>query len=99
MRVGRRHRDHYFLSQQSVVLWGTAMTAPRLELTWEEVRTFFQGRAVSRTGALSPPGEVLCTFGPWVVCRGQVEADGQTLTGMVPHAHHRADLSLLAELR
>jgi NOL1/NOP2/sun family putative RNA methylase len=95
MRIGRRHHNHWFLSHQSVVLWGRAMTAPRVELAWEEVRALFRGESIPLPGPAVPRQELLCTFGPWTVCRGQVELDGCTLTGMVPLSHRRPDLTRL----
>lgn len=95
MRVGRCHRNHYYLSQQAIVLWGPHLRGPRLELTWDQVRSLFQGQPLSLGKSFPFKGEVLCGFGPWVVCRGLLKTDGQTLQGMVPRVHRRPDLERL----
>jgi 16S rRNA (cytosine1407-C5)-methyltransferase len=95
MRVGRNHKGHYYLSQQAVAMWGSDMQSARLELDWPQVRTLFQGRPVELPDPSAAKGEVLCSLGPWIVCRAIVRADGITLQGMVPRGVYRPDLTRL----
>jgi len=96
MRVGRRHKGHYYLSQQAITMWGHQMQGPKLELAWDQVKTLFADRSVRLLERSPRQGEVLCAFGPWSVCRGIVEADGHVLQGMLPREHCRPDLGKLS---
>ncbi|MBT4496075.1 MAG: NOL1/NOP2/sun family putative RNA methylase [Gemmatimonadetes bacterium] len=96
MRVGRRHRAHYYLSQQAVSMWGALMETPRLELTWEQLQQFFQGEPVELPEPTPLRGEVLCDFDSRTICRGILESQGRILRGMVPREHYRADLERLS---
>ena len=96
MRIGRRHKNHYYLSQQAITTWGADMQGPKVELTWDQVKTLFLGDPVRFPEKTSLKGEVICTFGPWTLCRGIIEADGHTLQGMLPREHCRPDLCRLS---
>ena len=95
MRVARCHKDHYYLSQQTLTMWGPHMQGPRLELTWPQVQTLFRGQPVCLEEKTPLKGEVVCLFGPWAVCRGLVKADGYTVEGMVPRDLRRQNLGKL----
>lgn len=96
MRIGRRHKDHYYLSQQAITKWGSRMQDLKVELTWDQVKTLFRGDSIHLPERNVLKGEVLCTFGPWSLCRGIVEADGHILQSMLPREHRRPDLSKLS---
>lgn len=95
MHIARPHKGHFYLSQQAFTLWGTQMRRPRLELTWPQLQNLFQYRSIQLDEQTTHKGEVLCSFGPWSICRGIVEADGYTLQSMLPKALHTATLSTL----
>lgn len=88
MRVGGLHKDHLFLSQQSVGLWGQSVSDRRIELTWEQVQKLFAHNQVDLPTRQSPAsqirGEVICGYGPWQICRGVISREGDHLTGFIP---------------
>lgn len=45
-----------------------------------------------------PRGEVVCTFGPWSVCRAQVDTDGVTVRGYVPKALRCPEIQRLTDV-
>ena len=92
MRVARRHKDHYYLTQQAVTMWGGKMQGPSLELTWPQVRTLFQGESLELEKCPPFRGEVLCRHGCWTLCRGLVRKDGRTLQAMLPRQLFRQNL-------
>ena len=84
MHVGRRHKEYYYLSQQAITLWGDSMAGPRIELTWDQVCQLFKDSTIELAAPLPRRGEVLCSFGPWTLCRGLIEADRKILKSMLP---------------
>jgi 16S rRNA (cytosine1407-C5)-methyltransferase len=82
IKLAKPHRDHLFLTQQAVGLWGHRSQAPALELDWEQTRTLFSGQPLHFDPPLSFGGETLCRFGAWTLCRGVVEAEGRLFS---PH--------------
>ena len=100
MRVARRHRSHYFLTQQAVTMWGQSMRMAQLQLSWPQVRQLFSRGEVE----MSVPdndwptnGEVICRYGPWALCRALVHEEGHRLDAMLPQAIMRNDLTRLAD--
>ncbi|MFH1570110.1 MAG: hypothetical protein ABIL09_19110, partial [Gemmatimonadota bacterium] len=92
MRRASAHRDHLYLAQQSVQLWGDRAGERGLEVTWDQVRTLFRGAPVRLDAETSRRGEVICRFGPWSVCRAHLDASGRLLEGYVPRALRTPDL-------
>lgn len=95
MRLARHHKEHYYLTQQAVAMWGERMLAPGLNLTWEQVQTFLAGDSLSLPEPTSLKGEVLVRLDPWTICRGIIEPDGRTLRSMLPRFSRRPDLERL----
>ena len=91
MHVARKHKDHFYLTQQAVTMWGDRIRRPRLELTWPQVQDLFRGVPV-RPVEFPDTGEFICGFGPWTLCRGHRAADGSTLEPMLPKELMRPDL-------
>ena len=92
MRVARNHKTHYYLSQQAATMWGHTMQKPHLEVTWSQVQELFQGQPLHLAEPLPFKGELLCRFGSWTICRGQVQADGREVAGMLPRELQRQEL-------
>jgi NOL1/NOP2/sun family putative RNA methylase len=92
MRIGRHHKQHYFLTQQAISLWGHLMRERCLDLCWEQVVALFRGQPLQLPEKTSLRGEVLCRFGPWSVTRGIIGAEGSQLKGMLPRSSHRDEL-------
>ena len=84
MRIARRHKDYYYLTQQAVTMWGGEMQGPSLELTWPQVQTLFRGEPVELEQGSPFKGEVLCRHGCWTLCRGLVQNGGPALQAMLP---------------
>ena len=82
--LARRQKGHYYLTQQTVALWGDTMQKLRLSLSWSQVQALFRGESVHLEEEVPHKGEVLCCFGPWAVCWGLVEGD--SLRGTAPKA-------------
>ena len=95
MRVARQHKTHYYLTNQSATLWGHTMQRPHLELSWPQVQQLFHGEALHFDEPLPLKGEFLCRFGPWSICRAQINSNGNEITGMLPQELHRRELHKL----
>lgn len=96
MRIARSHKDHYYLSQQAVTMWGGEMQGPSLELTWPQVQTLFRGESLELEQGSPFKGEVLCRHGCWTLCRGLVQIGGPTLLkAMLPRQLLRPQLAKL----
>jgi 16S rRNA (cytosine1407-C5)-methyltransferase len=91
MHVARKHRDHFYLTQQTITMWGDRIRQPRVELTWPQVQDIFRGVAV-RPSSLPDAGEFVCGFGPWTICRGHRGPDGSTIEAMLPKELMRPEL-------
>ena len=96
MRVARRHKDHYFLTQQAITMWGSEMKGPSLELTWSQVQALFRGESLTLEPGSPFKGEVLCRHGGWTLCLGLVQKVGPTLQAMLPRQLLRLNLGKLA---
>ena len=83
MRVATLHKDHYFLSQQAVALWGDQVQQRRLDIDWQQLQILFSGQACE---AHSPQltGEVICFFDDMPICRSVVSSDGTSIEGCIP---------------
>ena len=99
LRVARCHKGHYYLSQAAAVAWGSTIGARRLELDWPQVQRLFDHAALRLPSPTALRGEVLCTYGPWTLCRGLVGGDGRTLTAMLPRELRHPQLSTLSPPR
>ena len=95
MRVAHRHKDHCYLTQQALTMWGATMGGPRLELKWPQVQELFRTRSVQLREPTPLKGEVLCSYGPWTLCRGLVRQGDQTVQAMLPRDLMRSDLKKL----
>jgi len=84
MRIARRHKDHFYLTQQAITMWGMTMRTPRLELSWPQVQTLFQGLPIYLKKPTSLKGEIVCSFGPWALCRALVRESGHLIQSMLP---------------
>jgi 16S rRNA (cytosine1407-C5)-methyltransferase len=94
MRVAGLHRDHYFLTQQAIALWGDQVRTRRLEIDGDQVRRLFDGETCPVADA-PLTGEVVCVHDGWPVARGVVSRDGTTLTGYLPKVVRTARLTRL----
>jgi 16S rRNA (cytosine1407-C5)-methyltransferase len=83
MRLASLHKNHFFLSQQAVSLWGAQAQQRRLDVDLDQLQSLFRGEPCPIE---SPPltGEVLCFHDELPICRGVVSRDGATLSGYVP---------------
>ncbi|MBT7858982.1 MAG: hypothetical protein HN712_01670 [Gemmatimonadetes bacterium] len=95
MRVSSLHKERMYLSQQTVGLWGAQFTQRRVELDWPQVQALFADNEVGLKQPSSLRGEVVCSYGPWQVCRGLVVEDGHRLIGYVPRGLRHAQLERL----
>ena len=95
MRAARRHKGYYYLSQQTVALWGHLMQGPSVELSWPQLQDLFKGRPIHCDPPTGLKGEIFCRFGAWTVCRAMVRDQGRLLEGMLPRALFRANLERL----
>ena len=84
MRIARRHKDHYYLTQQAITMWGMSMRTPRLELSWPQVQSLFQGLSIPLEDPTALKGEIVCSFGPWALCRALVRESGHLIQSMLP---------------
>ncbi len=96
MRVARRHKTHYYLTHQAITLWAHTMQRPALDLSWSQVQQLFQGQHLHFPSPLPYRGEILCRFGPWPICRAQIQPDGSEIIGMLPRELHRREIHKLA---
>ena len=93
MRVANLHKGHYYLAQQSIVMWSHLMASPpSVFLTWAQTRALFS----DGVGSVShdTPGEVICWHDSWPVCRGVVRA-GSNLESYLPRSLRGIDLRRL----
>ena len=95
MRTARCHKGYYYLSQQTVALWGHRMQGPSVELSWPQLQDLFKGRPIECDPSTGLKGEVFCRFGPWTACRAIAREQGRRLEGMLPRALFRANLERL----
>lgn len=95
MRAARHHKGYYYLSQQTVALWGHLMQGPSVELSWPQLQDLFKGRPIHCDPPTGLKGEVFCRFGPWTTCRAIARDQGRRLEGMLPRALFRAHLERL----
>lgn len=95
LRLAKRHREHYYLTQQGAGLWGDRARAPALELDWEQTRRLFAGRTLHLAESQSLRGEALCRFGEWTLCRGAVAEGGRTFAPHLPKSMRNEDLCRL----
>ena len=95
MRFGRRHRTHFYLTQQAVALWGHLATARCVDLEWPQVCALFVGEPIALDRAIDQRGEIICRYGPWPLCRAMVEEEGTRLNGMLPRPFYRSELRQL----
>lgn len=98
MRAASLHKGHAYLTQQAIMLWGHAFREQRLEVSWPQVQSLFRGDPIELTGQALPRGDMLCTFGPWSICRALVDTDGVTVRGYVPKSLRRPDLQRLTDV-
>lgn len=84
LHLARRQKEHYFLSQGAVALWGDRMQGRRVQLEWGQIQALFRGEVLVLDPPVPQRGEVLCSFGEWTVCWGLIEEQGHRLRGMVP---------------
>ena len=89
------HKGYYYLSQQTVALWGHLMQGPSVELNWPQLQDLFEGRPIHCDPPTGLKGEIFCRFGPWTVCRAIAREEGRLLEGMLPRALFRANLDRL----
>ena len=97
MRVARRHRDHYFLSQQAVTMWGHSMQRAQLALPWSQTAELFRAGEIRLEPAAVPRGEVICRYGPFALCRAIAYAEDQRLDAMLPRPLMRDELTRIAD--
>jgi len=95
LHLARRQKEHYYLSQGMVALWGDRMRGRRVHLDWPQVQALFRGEAVVLDPPVAERGEVLCSFGEWTVCWGLIEEQGRRLKGMVPKWARKPELERL----
>ena len=95
MRAARHHKGYYYLSQQTVALWGHLMQGPSVELSWPQLQDLFKGHPIHCDPPTGLKGEVFCRFGPWTACRAIARDQGRRLEGMLPRALFRAHLERL----
>ncbi len=95
MRFGRRHRTHFYLTQQAVALWGHLATARYVDLDWSQACSLFAGEHVALDEPITQRGEVICRYGTWSLCRAMVEEEGTRLNGMLPRSFYRSELHQL----
>ncbi|MBM3280726.1 MAG: hypothetical protein FJY95_22005, partial [Candidatus Handelsmanbacteria bacterium] len=95
LHLARRQKEHYYLSQGMVALWGDRMRGRRVHLDWPQVQALFRGEAVVLDPPVAERGEVLCSFGEWTVCWGLIEEQGRRLKGMVPKWARKPELESL----
>ena len=98
MRAASLHKGHGYLTHQAVMLWGRDFLERCLEVTWPQVQSLFRGDSIQVPGSSVPPGDVVCTFGPWAVCRAQMDADGATVRGYVPKALRCPEIQRLTDV-
>jgi len=98
MRLASLHKDHLYLSQQAVQLWGDSITRRCLDLTWPQVQALFRGDRVPLDSVDDLRGEVIARFGPWIICRGLIARDGHTLQGYVPKSLRTQSLERLTQI-
>ena len=94
MRVAGLHKDHFYLSQQAVALWGHRARRRRLDLEWPQVEALFRAEEVS-PAPIAQGGEVICFYEGLPICRGVVARDGAGLVGYVPKALRTSRLGRL----
>ncbi|NKB71359.1 MAG: NOL1/NOP2/sun family putative RNA methylase [Candidatus Latescibacteria bacterium] len=95
LHMARLHKSHYYLSQAAAVAWGPHIGARRLQLEWPQVQCLFHHAALSLPRPTALRGEVLCAYGPWILCRGLVDGNGRNLKAMLPRELRQAKLSTL----
>jgi NOL1/NOP2/sun family putative RNA methylase len=95
MRIGRRHKQYYYFTQQTAVLWGHLIENRHIDLSWDQVCELFKGQSLSLEHPITQRGEVICRFDSWPLCRAMVEAEGSRLNGMLPSQHYRSNLHRL----
>ncbi len=95
LHLARRQKEHYYLSQGMVALWGERMQGRRVRLEWPQVQTLFRGEVLVLDPPVAERGEVLCSFGEWTVCWGLIEEQGHRLRGMVPKWARKPNLERL----
>lgn len=95
LHLARRQKEHYYLSQGAVALWGDRMQGRRVRLDWPQLQMLFRGEAVVLDPPVPERGEVLCSFGDWTVCWGLIEEQGHRLRGMVPKWARKPNLERL----
>lgn len=95
MRIGRRHKGHFYLTQQAVSLWGHLAQDRCLDLDWEQACAVFRGEPLPLKQPISQRGEVICRYGRWSLCRAMVEEEGTRLNGMLPRSFYRSELHTL----
>lgn len=96
MRFGRRHKTHFYFTQQGVSLWGHRASERCVDLDWDNVCALFRGERLALDGPLTQRGEVICRHGVWPICRAMVEEEGTQLNGMLPRPLYRNDVQRLA---
>ena len=96
MRFGRRHKTHFYFTQQGVSLWGYRAFERCVDLDWDNVCALFRGERLALDGPLTQRGEVICRHGVWPICRAMVEEEGTQLNGMLPRPLYRNDVRRLA---
>ena len=95
MRVARHHKQHCYLTQQTVAMWGHLMRGPSVDLTWAQLQDLFQGHPVQMDQTPGLKGEILCRFGPWTASRALARDEGRLLEGMLPRTLFRSELRTL----
>ncbi|MDA0337582.1 MAG: hypothetical protein O2782_20650 [bacterium] len=93
MRLASLHREHFYLSQQAVCLWGEQVRQRRLDLDMDQLQILFRGESCAVESPLLT-GEVLCFHDDLPICRGVVCRDG-SLTGYVPRVARTLRLNRL----
>ena len=95
MRVSSVHGERIYLSQQTVGLWGDQFTERRVELDWPQVQALFAHNELTLPQPSPLRGEVVCSHGPWQICRGLVTDEGNHLVGYVPRGLRHQHLERL----
>ena len=94
MRLASLHKDHFFLSQQSVSLWGEQVQQRRLDIDVMQLQSVFRGESCP-VASPALTGEVLCFYDDLPICRGIVSRGGTSLDGYVPKVARTMQLTRL----
>ncbi len=84
VKLASRHRQYHYLTQQATTMLGHLIKGPHVSLNWQQMQSIFQNKSIQLEQPTELKGMVICRYGSWNVCRGQILKDQVTLEGMLP---------------